>query len=131
MVKLYLDSRARSYGTHENFTIALPTTLDLKVNHIALLDTVCIPVTWKSISAHNQKMYLCEVVSGTEHYRVVSLLEGNYSAVNLADAFQTTLNTGRSLPNAYSVSYNFVANKIEMTYALTGGGSYSIWGADY
>ena len=131
MVKLYLDSRARSFGTHENFTVALPTTLDLKTEHLALLDTCCIPNTWKTVGAHNKFMYLLETASGTETYRRVALVEGNYNAISLADAFQTALNQGKSLSGSYSVDYDFRANRIGVVNSLASGESFAIWGADY
>ena len=135
MVKLYLDSRARSSGSHENFVISLPYSLDLKTEHIALLDTVCIPHSWNAIGALNHKVYIYEASPQTvpsyvvqETWRVVAIPEGQYSAVTLATALQTALNSGTTLPDNYAVTYNATKNRIQITNALSTSGSYAILG---
>ena len=44
-------------------------------------------------------------------YRVCIIAEGQYNAMTLKDALLTALNTGRSMSDQYSVTYDVTTNK--------------------
>ena len=139
MVKFYFDSRARASGhRHEQCTFQLPVSLDLKKEHVAILDSVCIPHTWKSVGVNNKRVFVQEVAivppssAVVERWRVVTIPEGNYSAISLASALATILNQGTSLVDNYTASYDATSNRIQISNGLSvTGTSFGIWGGDY
>ena len=139
MVKFYFDSRARSSGhRHELCTFQLPVSLDLKKEHVAILDSVCIPHTWRTIGPHNDRFFVQEVAivppsnTATQRWRVVSIPEGNYSAISLANALATTLNIGTSLVDNYTASYDATLSRIIISNNLSvANTSFAIWGGEY
>ena len=52
-------------------------------------------------------------------YRQISIPSGNYNITDLAAAFQTSLNTGTSLPNTYLVTANSLTGKLNITNSST------------
>ena len=72
MVKLYFDSRERVSGDNETPVFQLRPTLDLKDDHSALLDSVCIPNTFRTISANNNRFFIQEAQVGlVREYRAL------------------------------------------------------------
>ena len=87
MAKLYFDSRERVSGANETPTFQLKPTLDLKEDHSALLDSVCIPNTFRAISANANRFFIQETQVGlVREYRALSVPAGHYSVVSLASA---------------------------------------------
>ena len=80
---------------------------------------VSIPHSWYSINSTNINLYFMHqvippgVIAGTT-YRKISIPEGNYTSVDLAQTIQIALNLlvdTVDRPNTYSLSYNTSTNK--------------------
>ena len=117
--KVYIDSYYKVNGTPSNFTIDLPETVQLDDNMLCQIHEVSIPHSWYSINSTNNNLYFMHqvippgVVAGIT-YRKVTIPEGNYTAVDLAQTIEIALNllvdTG-DRPNTYSIHYNTSTNK--------------------
>jgi len=117
MVKLYFDSRERVSGDNETPVFQLKPTLDLKDDHSALLDSVCIPNTFRTISSSNDRFFIEEALGASSAYRILSLPPGNYSVVSLATAIQAALNgSGSILGGAYACTYNPTTNRLQFSH---------------
>ena len=128
MVKLYFDSRERVSGDNETPVFQLRPTLDLKDDHSALLDSVCIPNNFRTISSSNDRFFIEEALGASSAYRVLSLPPGNYSVVSLATAIQTALNgSGSILGSAYTCTYNPTTNRLQFSHLFPSGGSFKLW----
>ena len=134
MVKLYFDSRERVSGDNETPVFQLKPTLDLKADRSALLDSVCIPNTFRTISANANRFFSQEAQVGlVREYRALSVPPGHYSVVSLATAIQTILNEpGSILGGAYTCTYNPTANRLMFSHDLpTAGTGFQIWEKGY
>ena len=134
MVKLYFDSRERVSGENETPVFQLRPTLDLKDDHSALLDSVCIPNTFRTISANNNRFFIQEAQVGlVREYRALSVPEGHYSVVSLAAAIQVALNgPGSILGGTYTCTYNPTTNRLVFSHTLpTPGTGFQIWEKGY
>ena len=49
--KLYIDSRARSSGSHSDFTYQLAQSIEVPHGMVAIIDTVSVPNTFMTIDA--------------------------------------------------------------------------------
>ena len=117
--KVYIDSSYRVSGTSSDFTIDLPETVQLEENILCQIHEVSIPHSWYSINSTNNNLYFRHqvippgIVAGIT-YRKITIPEGNYTAVDLAQTIEIALNlvydTG-DRPNTYSISYNTSTNK--------------------
>ena len=117
--KVYIDSYYKVGGTSSNFIIDLPETVQLEENMLCQIHEVSIPHSWYSINSTNNNLYFRHqvippgVIAGIT-YRKISIPEGNYTAVDLAQTIEIALNllvdTG-DRPNTYSISYNASTNK--------------------
>ena len=118
MVKLYFDSRERVSGTNETPTFQLKPTLDLKEDQSALLDSVCIPNTFRTISANANRFFIDEL-NQVREYRVLEVPTGHYSVVSLAAAIQTFLNGyGSILGGSYTCTYSPITNRLQLSHEL-------------
>ena len=121
--KVYIDSSYKVSGTPSNFTIDLPETVQLEDNMLCQIHEVSIPHSWYSINNTNNNIYWRHqvippgVIAGIT-YRKVTIPEGNYTAVDLAQTIQIAINllvdTG-DRPNTYSLSYNTSTNKFTIS----------------
>ena len=128
MVKLYFDSRERVSGSNETPVFQLKPTLDLKEDHSALLDSVCIPNTFRTINASSNQFFIEEALGASSAYRVLSLQPGNYSVVNLAAAIEASLNgPGSILGGSYTCTYNPTTNRLQFSHPFPNGGSFKLW----
>ena len=117
--KVYIDSSYKVSGTSSDFTIDLPETVQLEENMLCQIHEVSIPHSWYSINSTNNNLYFRHqvippsVIAGIT-YRKITIPEGNYTAVDLAQTIEIALNlvydTG-DRPNTYSISYNTSTNK--------------------
>ena len=117
--KVYIDSYYKVSGTPSNFTIDLPETVQLDDNMLCQIHEVSIPHSWYSINSTNNNLYFMHqvippgVIAGIT-YRKITIPEGNYTAVDLAQTIEIALNllvdTG-DRPNTYSIHYNTSTNK--------------------
>ena len=118
--KVYIDSSYKVSGTSSDFTIDLPETVQLEDNMLCQIHEVSIPHSWYSINSTNNNLYFRHqiippgVIAGIT-YRKITIPEGNYTAVDLAQTIEIALNllvdTG-DRPNTYSLHYNNSTNKI-------------------
>ena len=73
---------------------------------------VLVPNTLHVIrSGDNGKVHIRENASA---YRAVTIADGQYNAITLKDALVTALNTGRSMTEQYTVTYNTTTNKLSI-----------------
>ena len=117
--KVYIDSSFKVSGTSSEFTIDLPETVQLEENMLCQIHEVSIPHSWYSINSTNNNLYFRHqvippgVIAGIT-YRKITIPEGNYTAVDVAQTIEIALNlvydTG-DRPNTYSISYNTSTNK--------------------
>ena len=117
--KVYIDSSYKVSGTSSDFTIDLPETVQLEENMLCQIHEVSIPHSWYSINSTNNNLYFRHqvippgVIAGIT-YRKITIPEGNYTAVDLAQTIEIALNlvydTG-DRPNTYSITYNASTNK--------------------
>ena len=117
--KVYIDSHYKVSGTSSNFTIDLPETVQLEDNMLCQTHKVSIPHSWYSINSTNNNLYFMHqvippgVIAGIT-YRKITIPEGNYTSVDLAQTIQIALNLlvdTVDRPNTYSLSYNTSTNK--------------------
>ena len=116
--KVYIDSSYKVSGTSSDFTIDLPETVQLE-NMLCQIHEVSIPHSWYSINSTNNNLFFRHqvippsVIAGIT-YRKITIPEGNYTAVDVAQTREIALNlvcdTG-DRPNTYSISYNTSTNK--------------------
>ena len=121
--KVYIDSSYKVSGTSSEFTIDLPETVQLDENMLCQIHEVSIPHSWYSINSTNNNIYWRHqvippgVVAGIT-YRKVTIPEGNYTAVDLAQTIQIAINLlvdTNDRPNTYSLSYNTSTNKFTIS----------------
>ena len=117
--KVYIDSSYKVSGTSSEFTIDLPETVQLEDNMLCQIHEVSIPHSWYSINNTNNSIYWRHqvippgVIAGIT-YRKVTIPEGNYTAVDLAQTIQIAINLlvdTNDRPNTYSIQYNTSTNK--------------------
>ena len=83
--RLYVDSRDRVSGTAEEFEYQLATNITVAEESIAVLDTVCIPNSWYTVSKdRNDRIYIREDTSGVGTFRIAILAPGYYDVNSLA-----------------------------------------------
>ena len=118
--KVYIDSSYKVSGTSSDFTIDLPETVQLEDNMLCQIHEVSIPHSWYSINSTNNNLYFRHqiippgVIAGIT-YRKITIPEGNYNAVDLAQTIEIALNLlvdTVDRPNTYSLHYNNSTNKI-------------------
>ena len=121
--KVYIDSSYKVNGTSSEFTIDLPETVQLEDNMLCQIHEVSIPHSWYSINSTNNNIYWRHqvippgVIAGIT-YRKVTIPEGNYTAVDLAQTIQIAINLlvdTNDRPNTYSLSYNTSTNKFTIS----------------
>ena len=118
--KVYIDSSYKVSGTSSDFTIDLPETVQLEDNMLCQIHEVSIPHSWYSINSTNNNLYfrhqiICPGVIAGITYRKITIPEGNYNAVDLAQTIEIALNLlvdTVDRPNTYSLHYNNSTNKI-------------------
>ena len=121
--KVYIDSSYKVSGTSSEFTIDLPETVQLEDNMLCQIHEVSIPHSWYSINNTNNSIYWRHqvippgVIAGIT-YRKVTIPEGNYTAVDLAQTIQIAINllvVTVDRPNTYSIQYNTSTNKFTIS----------------
>ena len=127
--KLYVDSRFRvqtgGSSSDTEFAIELPHPLQVKGK--AFLDTCLVPNTFYTIRAgENDRVHLRETVSGTAHYRIAQIVEGQYNAITLKDALLAAIQAGRQLAQDYVVAYDIPTNKLVISN-LDANASFAIY----
>ena len=121
--KEYIDSSYKVSGTSSDFVIDLPETVQLEDNMLCQIHEVSIPHSWYSINSTNNNLYFRHqvippgVIAGITS-RKITIPEGNYTAIDLAQTIEIALNLlvdTVDRPNTYSLSYNSSTNKITIS----------------
>ena len=97
--KLYVDSRFRqdTGGSQSDAEFSIELPHPLKISGRAFVDVVLVPNTFYTIRTNdNDRIYLAETVSGTIHYRIAQIAEGQYNVATLKDAMVSALNNGKT-----------------------------------
>ena len=121
--KVYIDSSYKVSGTSSEFTIDLPETVQLEDNMLCQIHEVSIPHSWYSINNTNNSIYwrhqvIPPGIIASITYRKVTIPEGNYTAVDLAQTIQIAINLlvdTVNRPNTYSIQYNTSTNKFTIS----------------
>jgi hypothetical protein len=92
--KLFIDSRSRSSGYHNNFTVELPTDVDTSRTTSVYLASCSFSNTFQSvISGVNQNFYFILRRGSSTFCIAYALPAGQYSGASLATALQSMLDT--------------------------------------
>ena len=110
--KIYVDSRFRQdvggVNSDSDFAIELPRPIN--VSGRAFIDTFICPNSFYTIRAgENDRLHVRENIST---YRICTIQEGQYNAITLKDALLVAIQTGRSIPGDYVVTYDIPTNKL-------------------
>ena len=99
MKRLYVDSRARVFGTASNFAIELAEDIVVREETYAIVDRVSIPHSWYLISKQNNRFYFLEQNGSTQLPRIIYLEPSNYDIGLLASELQRLINIERLVTN--------------------------------
>ena len=111
--KLYIDSRARSSGSHSDFTYQLAQSIEVPHGMVAVIDTVSVPNVFMTVDGTRNKIYL-EIYEAPA--QVVTLSTGMYNGVTLAAELQAQLNAMGH--GSYIVAYSSATGQLSI--AATG-----------
>ena len=119
--RIYVDSRDRQSGTAEDFTYALPYTVNITEKSLANMDAVVIPNSIKTVIAgKNDLIYFRENSNLDQVWqRVARLNPGYYNIDTLATEIARAMTQVSNLPpvgqNAgYNVNYNSRLGRYEI-----------------
>ena len=90
--KVYVDTRYKTDDSRSDsdFTIELPRTLNIPDNCVCYLTDVVIPVSWSTVDARNNKLYVFMTFQGRQpEYRTITIPQGNYSGPDFCAALKT------------------------------------------
>ena len=112
-----MDSRDRQSGTAEDFTYALPYSLNITEKSLANMDAVVIPNSIKTvITGKNDLIYFRENSNLDQVWqRVARLNPGYYNIDTLATEIARAMTEVSFLPQAYVVGYNSRIGRYEFT----------------
>ena len=104
--RIYIDSRLRTSGTGADFTYDLRRSFEVPDQTIAFVDSVLVPNVFTTIHENNNQFYFSKYSDiNSVSAKIYTLTGGNYTGAQLAQLVQDTLNSGNTLSQAYSVSY--------------------------
>ena len=107
--KLYIDSRARSSGSHSDFVYQLAQSIEVPHGMVAIIDTVSVPNVFQTVDGTRNKLYL-EIYGATP--QVVTLTTGMYNGVTLAAELQAQLNAMGH--GSYIVAYSSATGQLSI-----------------
>ena len=115
--KVIIDSRNAVVGDAENFTISLPSTLQLPPQTACYVLDVAISFGFYTVeSGYNDQLYFWERkwdgTSDVTRVATATLAAGSYTATSLATGIQTSINAVSQLGAAYTCSYEAITNTI-------------------
>ena len=125
--KIFVDSRNKTSDSlsSSNFKIDLGNTLDVPENTIFYITDVAIPHSWKSVEAHNDKLYVQVSTVSTNpstkanECQIVQLSHGNYNTSTLAAEIKTKLDAAFNSSSFPSPVFNVTANLIENNITIS------------
>ena len=117
--KIYIDSRFKTDDSRSDsdFFVELPRTLNIPDNCVCYIDDIVIPLSWNTVDARNNKLYVRAfyLKGETRHTDfIVELPIKNYSGIEYAAALKTALNsavgttTGTDFETSYELDQNLL-----------------------
>ena len=122
MVKIYVDSRHRIGGSTEDFVWQLPESVEIPES-LAYVDVCLVPNVFWSIrpDVNDQIRWIEDLVtvengSTTVYAHQATIPPGQYNALTLAEAVQTTMRNDTNLtPSAITVEFNIAYSRLQIT----------------
>jgi hypothetical protein len=92
---VYLDTRfkASDYKSDSDFLIELPRSLNVPEKCIWYSTDVVIPVSWSTIDARNNNLYMYLDWNTHNIYTQITIPKQNYNGMTFAEALQLAINT--------------------------------------
>ena len=92
--KVYIDTRFKTEDSisHSDFFIELPRSLNVPDNTICYITDIVIPVSWHTVDARNNKLYIRNHIIGALRYYIVEIPIKNYTGPDFAAALKLALN---------------------------------------
>ena len=95
--KIYIDTRFKTPDSRNDsdFFVELPSTVNIPDNCVCYIDDIVIPMSWNTVDARNNKLYVrIDYVLGTTRHAffLLELPIKNYSNAQYAAALQVSLN---------------------------------------
>lgn len=118
--KVFIDSRWRLAGSHNNFTIELPNDVDTTRTASIYLGSCSFSNTFETIVAGvNDKLYciVTRVNSATASLAIATLAPGKYDGTTLAAEIQSKLRS-EIIDGSYSVTFDAAYGKLTFTSTL-------------
>ena len=109
-ITLYIDSKSRTSGTNENFTVTLNRTLT-KIKQVELVETE-IPFSFYAINANNNNI---RFVSGVTTYNAI-VTPGNYTTDDFITELQSKMNAQLA---GFTITYNTITYKLTFANATS------------
>jgi len=124
--RIYIDSRYRLQGgTDSDFHYALKTPIELARGTQGWIDGVVISHSFNTvIKAHNDTVFVREVLGASYEDRVLTIPAGDYNGYTLATTIETLLNLGTSLPQVWTVTFDSGTLTFANTTPAGSGGGY-------
>ena len=93
--KVYCDTRFKTPASRSDsdFFIELPRSLNVPDNVICYITDVVIPVSWSTIDARNNILYMYLERGGEKIYKIIALAKTNYDGATFSAALQEAINT--------------------------------------
>ena len=115
--RIYVDSRDRQSGTAEDFTYALPYTLNVTEKSLANIDAVVIPNSIQTVIAgKNDLIYFRENNQLDKVYQKIARLNpGYYNIDTLGTEIARAMTEVSFFPRAYEVTYNSRLGRYQFT----------------
>ena len=123
--KVYIDSRFRQEGGHQNPTFDLAQNIRCPLDCVVSLDDVTIPHSWYSVSNNNRYLYIAERAGTNAPYtytiRRLDIPQRNYDGNSYATNLKTALNTNTpaNISATYAVVYSPETNKCTIASPAT------------
>ena len=106
--RIVIDSRFRTADSVNNadFKVALKYPVQLPAGSKMYVDGVCFAHSWSVVEPdRNDRLYVLEHIEpDTDVPRVIQLPYGDYNASTLRAQLETSLNSGKTIAGAYSVT---------------------------
>ncbi len=115
--KVYIDTRFKTADSKSSsdFYVELPRALNIPDKCVCYIDDIVIPVSWTSIDARNQMLYLGIKIDDVVSTETITFDTGNYTGVTFASAFESKVNAALlAYQLSLTVSYDIMNNKLEM-----------------
>ena len=112
--KVYVDTRFKAPDSRSDSDLfmELPRSLNVPDNVICYITDVVIPVSWSTIDARNNILYMYLERDGEKIYKTIALAKMNYDGASFAAALQEAMNTALIGITSFDVGYVLNDNMI-------------------